>query len=47
MNKKYVIYAKMGFVRIKTIKIVLIEKRLKIIAIIPENLEEPHILNVI
>ena len=40
MNKKYVIYAKKSFVWIKMIKIILIEKRLKIIVIIQENLEE-------
>ena len=39
-NKKYVKYAKKRFVYIKMIKIILIEKRLKIIVIIPENLEE-------
>ena len=32
-EQEYLIYAKMGFVRIKMIKIILIEKRLKIIVI--------------
>ena len=40
MNKKYVIYAKKSFVQIKMIKIILIEKMLKIIVMIQENLEE-------
>ena len=47
MNKKYVIYAKKRFVWIKMIKVILIEKRLKIIVIIEENLEELYIANVI
>ena len=40
MNKKYVIYAKKSFVWIEMMKMILIEKRLKIIVIIQENLEE-------
>ena len=47
MNKKDVIYAKKSFVWIKVIKIILIEKRLKIIVIIQENLEELPIVNAI
>ena len=45
--KKNVIYAKKSFVWIKMIKIILIEKRLKIIVIILENLEELLIVNTI
>ena len=47
MNKKYVTYAKKSFVWIKMIKIMLIEKRLKIIVIIQENLDELAIVNAI
>ena len=47
MNKKDVIYAKKSFVWIKVIKIILIEKRLNIIVIIQENLEELPIVNAI
>ena len=39
-NKNYAIYPKKGFVQIKIMKTILIEKRLKIIVIILENLEE-------
>ena len=45
MNKKYVTYANKSFAWIKMIKIILIGKRLKIIFIIQENLEELPIVN--
>ena len=47
MNKKYVTYAKKSFVWIKMKKIMLIEKRLKIIVIIQEKLEELPTVNAI
>ena len=40
MNKKYIIHAKKSFVWIKMIKIIITEKRLKIIVIILETLED-------
>ena len=43
-EKEICIYAKKSFVWIKMIKIMLIDKRLKIIVIIQENLEELHIV---
>ena len=46
-NLKKDIYAKKSFVLIKMIKTILIEKRLKIIVIIQENLEELPIVNAI
>ena len=46
-NLKKDIYAKKSFVLIKMIKTILIEKRLKIIVIIQENLEELPIINAI
>ena len=46
-SKRHVIYAKESFVRIKMIKIVKIEKRLKIPVITQENLEELLIQNAI
>ena len=46
-NKKNAIYAKKSFVQIKMMKIILIEKRLKIIVITQKNLEELLIVNAI
>ena len=46
-SKRNVIYAKKGFLWIKVLKIILIEKRLKIIVITQENLEELLIVNAI
>ena len=45
-NKKNAIYAKKSFVQIKMMKIILIEKRSKIIVITQGNLEELFIANV-
>ena len=45
MNKKYAINAEKSFVWIKMIKIILIKKRLKIIANIQENLEKLRIVS--
>ena len=47
MNKKYVIYAKKSFVWITVIKIISTEKRLKILVIMQENLDELPIVNAI
>ena len=44
-NTKYVIYAKISFVWIKMMKIIKKEKRLKIIFITQENLDELLIAN--
>ena len=44
-SKRNVIYAKKSFVWIKMMKIIKIEKRLKIIVITEENLEELLIVN--
>ena len=44
-NKKHATYAKKSFVQIKTMKIISIEKRLKIVVIIQENLEGLLIAN--
>ena len=46
-KRKHVIYVKKSFVTIKMMKIILIEKRLKITVIIQENLEELLIVNAI
>ena len=46
-SKKHAIYVKESFVRIKMIKIIKTEKRLKIAAITQENLEEPLIASAI
>ena len=45
MNKKYVIYVEKSLIGIKMMKIIKIEKRLKITAITQENLEELLIAN--
>ena len=45
-NKMHAIYIKKSFVQINMMKIMLIEKRLKITAIIQENLEQLLIANV-
>ena len=47
MNKKYVIYAKKSFFMDKNDKNYINKKRLKIIVIILENLEELRIVNAI
>ena len=46
-NNKYAIYAKKSFVWIKMMNIILMEKRLKIIAITQKNLEQLLIANAI
>ena len=46
-KSKHVIYVKKRFVIIKMMKIILIEKRLRITVVIQENLEELLIVNAI